>query len=637
VKKEIPNKVHLKKVKTTINSRKKIGDSGKSYFNLLSILAIVLLGTVIYSNSFKCAFQFDDFPNIVYNPAIQNLSDVHAWWNFVPTRPLGNLTFALNYHFNKLDVRYYHYVNLTIHLVNACLVFWLILSIFSSQSVSDNQITKHKKSIALFAALLFVSHPLATQSVTYIVQRLASMAAMFYLSSIILYIKARGHKKSIINKYLLFGGCFVSGLMAIMTKENAYTLPFALILVEVFFLRKRKISVDFKDYRIYLFLAGIATLILIILLKFSLRIFDPILPEQGNTYTVTPANYLLTQFSVIIKYIQLLILPVSQNFDYDFKLSHSFFEIRTLLCFIGLLILLIIAFVLYKKHRIISFGILWFFLTLMIEASFIPIPNLIFEHRTYLPSVGFFLVLSSVLFILLGEKRRLILIALLIFIIGSNSYLTYQRNKIWKDDLSFWSDAVLKSPDKARPYDNRGFAYENRVELEKAIDDYSKAILINPDYSTAYFNRGKVYTNLQKWDNALADYSRAIRINPEDALVRLDRGFAYGSIGLWSKSIADFSIAICIDPQYGMAYNNRGFAYYNLGEYSLAIADHTAAIQLDSKSKLAYFRRGNAYFALHNWDKAIIDFTKALEIDPGFEIAASQRNIAYQNKNRMNP
>ena len=104
----------------------------KNYFNLLGLIIIILLGIIIYSNSFNCSFHFDDFHNIVDNQKIQNLSDVKAWWNFVPSRPLGSLSFALNYHFNKLDVWYWHFVNLIIHLINTCLVWWFTILIFSS-------------------------------------------------------------------------------------------------------------------------------------------------------------------------------------------------------------------------------------------------------------------------------------------------------------------------------------------------------------------------------------------------------------------------------------------------------------------------------------------------------------------------
>jgi protein O-mannosyl-transferase len=636
----------------------------KGYFNLVGLGIIWLLGIIIYSNSFGCSWHFDDFPNIVFNPAIQNLHDIKAWWNFVPTRPLGNLTFALNYHFNGLDLWYYHLVNLLIHLINASLVGWFALLLLSSPALKGHKIAEHKKVIALFTALLFVSHPLATQSVTYIVQRLASLAAMFYLLSVVLYIKARLSDKGLLVKCLWFGGAFLSGIFALLTKENAFTLPFSILMIEFFFIRKKKFRINFKDYRLYLLITGIIGIVIIILLKFSLSIFDPIPPQQGNTYTVTPGNYLLTQFSVIVNYIQLLLLPVNQNMDYDFPIAHSFFELRTILCFTFLLGLFILAIFLYKKHRIISFGIFWFFLTLSIEASFIPIPNFIFEHRTYLPSVGYFLIFSSVIYILLWKNYRNLAICIFIIVILSNSWLTYERNKVWKDELSLWSDVVSKSPHKVRPYNSRGMAYQMSGQLDKAIDDYSMSIRINPEYMIAYNSRGFIYQSQKLWDKAIADYTKAIELRPEYSIpynnrgtayinigewakavadysksisidpnnseIYSNRGFAYGNLGFWDKAVNDFTKAIQINPKYAVAYNDRGFAYSKLGQLDKAIDDHSAAIQIDPMYTTAYFKRGNVYLELEQWDKAIADYSKVLEIDPSYEIANAQREIALK-------
>jgi hypothetical protein len=240
------------------------------YIDWVALAIIILLGIKIYSNSFDCSFHFDDISRIVNNPDIRNLADVKAWWNTYPSRPVGMFTFALNYHFNQLDVRYYHLVNLIIHLINACLTGWLTLLIFSSPAMKDQPIAKDKKQLAFFTALLFVSHPLATQSVTYIVQRLTTLVAMFYLLSIAFYVKARLSDKGNRSKVLLFIGSLVSAVLAMLTKENAFTLPFTIVLIEFFFLRtKKQFSRNFRDYRVILLIAAFIGIIIIIPLKSS--------------------------------------------------------------------------------------------------------------------------------------------------------------------------------------------------------------------------------------------------------------------------------------------------------------------------------------------------------------------------------
>ena len=634
------------------------------YADLFGLVIIILLGIMIYSDSFTSSFHFDDFLRITNNTRIRDLADVKAWWNSYPLRPVGMFTFALNYHFNHYDVWYYHLVNLSIHLINACLVWWLTLLIFSSPALKDNPIVRHKKRIAFFTALLFVSHPLATQSVTYIVQRMASMVAMFYLLTMTFYVKARLTQENKIARYLLYTGSLISAVLAMLTKENAFTLPFAIAFFELFFLRTRKLNITFKDYHVTLVLAAFLGLIIFFLLKFQSGIFKPIPPSNGNNYTITPLNYLFTQFSVIVKYIQLLLLPVNQNLDHDFPVSTNFFMIRPVLSFLGLLSLIILAIFLFKKYRLISFGIFWFFLTLSVESSFIPINDVIFEHRTYLPSFGFFLILSTVLYILFWNRYKYLALSLFLIIIAFDSILTYERNKVWKDDLTLWSDAVSKSPDKARPIINRGLAFENLGQFEKAISDYSRAIEIDPKFIQAWYDRGTAYGKLKQWDKtiddcseairidpkcsyaysnrglayenlgqhgkAITDYSEAIRIDPDYVNAYFNRGVTYANLGQWDRSIADYSKTISIDPDYVNAYYNRGVIYGSLGKWDLAIADYSKAIEIDPDFTMAYSNRGVAYGNLGRWDKAIADYSKAIEIDPNFKIAYSNREIAYR-------
>jgi tetratricopeptide (TPR) repeat protein len=631
LKKDIPkqgltNKDHRKQNQKPIKQVK-----NKRYVDLLALAIIILLGIEIYSNSFNCSFHFDDMIQIVNNPDIRNLADFKAWWNSSPSRPVGMVTFALNYHFNQLDVRYYHFVNLIIHLINSYLVWWLTVLIFSSPAMKDQPIARNKKVLAFLTALLFVSHPLATQSVTYIVQRLASMVAMFYFLSLALYMKARLSDKGDVSKTLLFIASLVSAVLAMLTKENAFTLPFAILLIEFFFLTtKKKFAINFRDYRIILFILALLGIIIIIPLKVSFNIFKPIAPTEGHTYTVTPVNYLLTQFTVIVKYIQLLFLPINQKFIYDFPISNNFFEMRTLLSFLVLISLIISAIFSFKRFRIISFGIFWFFLTLSIESSFIPISDIIFEHRTYLPSFGFFLIISSGIYYLLWNKNKYLAISIFVIIIGSNSFLTFMRNYIWKDELTFWNDNVTKKPNLSTALMNRGLAYATLGQWEKAIDDYSKAIENAPIDAETYDNRGVAYCTLEQWGKAIDDFSRAIKIDSNFLRAYYNRGITYGRIGQLDKSIADYSRIIQIYPKSDKAYSNRGVDYFNLGQFDKAISDYSMAILINPNYTDAFYNRGLTYGKLGKWENAIADYSKVLEIDPNNTMAYSSREDAYE-------
>lgn len=607
------------------------------YAHLTGLSVIILLGIFIYSNSFDSSFHFDDRQTITENPRIRNLFDLHTIWNYNPSRFTSMYTFALNYHFDKLDVWGYHLVNLVIHLINACLVYFLTLFIFSSPAFEQSPASRHKRIIALFTALLFVSHPLATQSVTYIVQRMASLVTLFYLLSLVLYVKARLTPKLKRSKYLLFTGSLLAAVLALISKENAFTLPLAIVLFEICFLQRKKFVINLKDYRVILFMAVIVGFIIIALFNVPPNLLKPIPPNPENDFKiVTPLNYLFTQFHVIVKYIGLLILPVNQNLDHDIKISGHFFEWRTLLSFAFLLSLFITGILSFKKYRIISFGIAWFFLTLAIESGIIPLSDLMFEHRTYLPSVGFFLILSFGLYQLLWNKYKGVAISVFLLIIGSNSILTFQRNKVWEDELSLWSDIVAKSPHKARGFNNRGIIFMLQDQNKEALLDFNKAIELKPMYYETYYNRANLFNKEKKYDQALTDYNKAIELEPKFGNAYFNRGNTYFSLQQRENAIADFTRVIETNSQLPVTYFNRGIAYWELGQMDKSIADYTKAIELDSLYAGAYINRAVSYGSLKQWDKAIADYSNVIKIDPNNQVAFINLASTYGNIGNWN-
>ena len=172
--------------------RKKEGE-GAGNAIVIVLLCTLLLGTLIYSNTFFSSFHFDDIASIVENFAIRHILNLQAIWNFWPTRFITYLSVALNYHFHQLNVLGYHLFNLTVHLGSAILVWWFMLLTFSTPVMKDEKIAKHANLIALFASLVFLTHPIQTQAVTYIIQRATSLATLFYLASLCFYVKSRLH------------------------------------------------------------------------------------------------------------------------------------------------------------------------------------------------------------------------------------------------------------------------------------------------------------------------------------------------------------------------------------------------------------------------------------------------------------
>ena len=510
---------------------------------ILPVILIALLGTIVYSNTFLCPFQFDDNYYIVNNPVIRNIDNWLNIWQFYPCRFLSFYSIALNYHLHQWSMPGYHLFNLIVHLASAIMVWWLMRMTLLTPAMRGHGMVLHGENIALLAGLVFVAHPIQTEAVTYIEQRAASMGALFYLVSLSSYIKSR---LTFRKRWYIFSMVFA--FAAMFTKENTCTLPLMILLYEYCFLRTDK-GLDWR------YIAPIMCTFLIIPLTMFLTKAIEIqeIHRAGDSSSGTsPANYILTQLRVMITYIRLVFFPFNQNVDYDYPIIKSIFEWPAVISFLGLSFIIYTARKLFFKYRLITFSIFWFFLTLLPESGSFVIQDVIFEHRLYLPMVGYSILLVSGAYYFWGSNHFAAMVKILVVIIGCYAALTYQRNKIWHDDFSLWNDALQRHPHKARPYGNRGVAYGERGDLVHAIADFNQAIEIYPNDAKSYCNRGKAYAELGNLPQAIVDYNKAIELN----------------------------------PMLGVAYSNRAIIEHQLRENDQAVADEKKAEVLNESNSI---------------------------------------------------
>jgi len=225
-------------------SKKK--DFSSYYRHLIAVGLIAGVAFVIYSNTFSVPFLFDDRPNITLNPNVQikvftwdRIENLIKYTYRESIRVFAYFTFALNYYFGELHVFGYHLVNFIIHVFSGIFLYWFLYLTFNLPSLREKYGALSYK-VALFASLIFVSHPIQTQSVTYIVQRMASMAGMFYLLTFVLYIQGRLSKGK--ARLFCFGGGVVTYLLGVFTKENVAILPFFIALYEFYFFQDLDLS-----------------------------------------------------------------------------------------------------------------------------------------------------------------------------------------------------------------------------------------------------------------------------------------------------------------------------------------------------------------------------------------------------------
>ncbi len=593
-------------------------------------LLIILLGMLIYGGTLNYSFHFDDIDFIIINRSIRHFSQLTSIWQF--WRIVTFFTFYLNYQIHRLDVVGYHVVNILIHFVNAFLVRWLMLLIMSTPSQKLRELNPYKERLALIAALLFICHPIQTQAVTYITQRFTSLAALFYLLALCFYLKARlidDIRKSS-SFFILTALC---GVFAIFSKEIALTLPLMLILCELYFFTGEKSLWHVRKNKwpwiclIFLLAVSVATAVM-----FATQLKEFIVgPQRSGSHDgefVTGFSYFLTQWRVLIVYIRLLFFPWPQNLDYDFPLSRSIFEHwTTWVSGITILAVLGTALSYRKRYPLLSFGIVWFFLALSIESSFLPIQEIIEEHRLYLPSVGFIFALTVVGWRLLNNERVFLKASAVIVCVLA--VLSFQRNKVWHDELSLWSDVIKKSPHKARGYLNRGAKYSRINQFEKAIQDYNQVLAINPQQKDIYSNRGCAYLSLGQMNKALEDFNKSIELNPHDAVAYYNRGQLYQLQNRLDLAMADFNKSVEINPANPTVFVTRGELYKRNHQDDQALADFNQSLNIDPDNVFALLNRGQLYEVQEKYALALDDFNQVIKINPQNALAYHRRGLVH--------
>ncbi len=587
---------------------------------------LLILGTLvflIYAGTLTGPFIFDDTQNIQQNRSlrIERLSPGSiakaALESPSKHRPVANISFALNYYFHRYNPVGYHFVNILIHIINGALLYLFAKVTLLTPALKADYDPFKAGWIPLFTALIWTLHPLQTQSVSYIVQRMNSLATLFYLLCLWLYAKYRLSENTKHSAWLLVG-CVASGIMAFGSKEIAATLPFFIILYEWYFFQgvrpawfKRKIPV----------IAGTFILLIILSLLFlGMEPLDRITADYVNR-NITPAQRVLTEFRVVIFYISLLIWPHPSrlNLDHEFMVSNSLMDpVTTLFSLAAIAGAVGAAIYLAKKTPLISFCILWFFGNLVIESSVIGL-EIIFEHRTYLPSLMLIFMLVALAFKYITHRR--LCIAVLCMVVAVGSLWTYQRNNVWGDAVALWQDCVAKSPGKARPYNNLGVALARAGRSDEAIENYYKALKINPDYGNAHYNLGSALAREGNLRGGIVHLTRAVELEPNSDEAHNNLGIALLKQGEIEEAITHFRKALQNNANDSRTHNNLGIALGRQHNLPEAIFHFQEALRLNPAYAEAHNNLADALRRQGKFKEAHHHFSEALRINPSYEAA----------------
>ena len=502
----------------------------------LAFLTLLFLVLAIYGNTFHASWHLDDYGKIVHSERIQidNLSLDSVYQTFFKDaggrlyRPLSRLSLALNWYFGQDNVTGYHIVNIGIHFISACLLFLTITHLLRTpniQPLEQDQIFW----VAGLASALWAVNPIQTQAVTYIVQRMASMATLFYLCALYAYLKARTSPPGT-RQYIWYMTVIVGFILALAAKENTITLPLALLLVEIVFFQKGN-RVRSRRLMVFAVSGGLLLAVLGIVLVYIWK-GDP-LAYMVDFYAKRPftmAERLLTQPRILLIYLSQIFYPVPfrLSIEHDITVSTGLFAPWTTLpALLGVLALIVVGFCLIKKRPLIAFALLFFFLTHSVESSVIPL-ELFFEHRNYLPTLFLFVPVAAGL-IRAAEYYRPRNRLLHGFMVGFMALLvvgwgtgTYVRNMAWSTEKTLWEDAIRKAPQSGRGYHNLAWGHYHRSGMyQDALRQYKKALELrgkdNPKNFSTYLNVAAIYLAVQDYQRAVIFFKKALEISPKHA------------------------------------------------------------------------------------------------------------------------
>jgi len=590
------------------NKQKAKESAVKPKFWFCILLAVFIIA--VYSNVFKSPFVFDDEYNIINDHAhIRGLSYYTSPEKWFKWRAVTNFTFALDYKLGKFSTLPYHLTNIFIHIINSLLVYLVSLTLF--QTWLNRSIIKPVQSVqtmSAFAALIFAGHPVQTMAVTYITQRYASMSVLFYLLSVFLYLKARqAEQKS--SGALCFAGSLVSGLLALLSKENAASLPAAIVLVEFLVLQKPG-----EGRKKILTGLGIAFIFWILFAGYTISNAKSNLTWLNQNATIGLWDYLCTQFNVLVIYLRILVLPVNQNMDYNYRYKAGFMDGATPLAFLVLAVLIAVAIINYRKRPVVTFSISWYFIAHSVESMMPLTLNAMYEYRLYLPMFGFAILAVYYLELLLRRSKKLAAVPLiLVLVLGA---ATFRRNFAWKSEWSVWQDVYEKSPDNPRALVSLGFLFGTQGKHGQEIEYYQKAIQLKPDYAKAHYNLGVALADKGELGEAENHFAQAVRFEPYNISNHINLGMVLKMQKKYDEAEKAFSDAIKTNPGAAELYYHLGLVLGEHGKNDSAIRQFSEALRIQQDFGRAHYAWGNVLLYQNDLEGAKKHFSEAIRINP---------------------
>jgi len=532
---------------------------GTSVWRALGL--ICLASVVVYGNTLGNQFVFDDYDVFVNRTEITSFTYVPEVLGLttgdLSYRPVRLISYMGDYFFSGLDPLGYHVFNIFYHILAGLFVFLVTFRMGKNYWFSS------------LTSIIFVVHPIQTDSVTYLSGRRDILFSLFYLMSFYYFLKYRNTPSF---RYAFYVNLYY--VLGLFSKEMAVTLPAAAFCYDLlqrldgpgYLKRIWRSAIEALRESRYLYVslftgAGVFTL-------YKTLISNPSTVE--GYYGGTAAANFLTVAEILVHYVFLLFFPITLNADYSynaFPVVSSPFELKALLSVAILIAILCLVLRAVKRNRTMAFAGLWFFITLLPTCHIFPHHELLAEHYLYLPLFGFALFSACVVESLLRAFPHLktVILGSVVLLVLTYSIRTMNRNADWKDDLTLWEKTVQTAPNCARARGNYGKALMVDGKFEWAVSELNRALQIDPCFVTAFSNLGVAHAAMGRYDEAIMNFEKAIRFKPEFPEAYYNLGLTWAKKGDFSQARIAFEKALDLEPDLAPAHYNLGTIYRELG------------------------------------------------------------------------
>ena len=581
------------------------------------IITLAALG--VYANHFDGVFLLDDLSNIVENSTLRLVGGLASNWKELldQGRPLAFLSFIIDFKIWGLNPVGYHIGNLAIHLLASLVAFGLLRTTLTKSAVIPANIQSNGNFLAFAIALLWTVHPLNTQSVTYIVQRIESLMGLFLLVSVFAAAKAFSQysdrvyiRRSIIWQWI----SVVSAILSVATKQVGAVIPLVILSSHWLFWSGKNPS-DFRKSLVahktlYIGMLGFCLVTLL------LQALPQLNTDSAFHFRdISPIEYLLSQPEIILHYVVISFWPRTLVLDYGWPVAQGFAAIAIPLLIVSTLVIATIYGI--AKRKIYSFLGVWFFVILAPSSSFLPVKDLAFEHRMYLPLLAL-LTGATVFFWTALNRLKMtnwfyVVIAVAVSLLGLR---THFRNYDYRSAITMWSGVLEARPKNPRALNELGNALLQSGKQNEAIQLFQQALVLEPKNPGPLLNISNIFQSAGQIDQALAAVTRAIELKPEFASAHFNIGNIYLAKNDLAKAEDSYMTALKHESAYAEAYVGLGNTFAMAQNYDKAMEQYHKALSIKPWLSQPYNNIGTIYSKLGKHEEAVKNYFEALNRNP---------------------